>query len=144
MNRSIEENLRESGVHISTTSGRSMYPMLRDRRDRVIIKPVEAQPLRKYDLPLYKRPDGVYVLHRIIKVRDGYYIIRGDNTFALERVPFDWVVGCVSEFYRGDRHVDANARSYRTYSALWHFIYPVRLCYRKLRRGMRHLFGKKK
>ena len=144
MNRSIEENLRESGVHISTTSGRSMYPMLRDRRDRVIIKPVAEQPLRKYDLPLYKRPDGAYVLHRIIKVRDGYYIIRGDNTFAPERVPFDWVVGCVSEFYRGDKHVDANARSYRTYAAFWHFIYPVRLCYRKMRRGMRRLFGKKK
>ena len=143
MNRSIEENLKEAGVHISTTSGRSMYPMLRDRRDRVVIKPVEAQPLKKYDLPLYKRPDGAYVLHRILKVRDGYYVIRGDNTFVKEKVPFDWVIGCVSEFYRADRHVMASARSYRFYAATWHFIYPLRVCYRKLRRGMRKILKRK-
>ena len=144
MSERIEEVLRETGVYVSTTSGRSMYPMLRDRRDRVVIKVVTEHPLRKYDLPLYKREDGAYVLHRILKVKDGYYIIRGDNTFAPERVPFSAVLGCVSEFYRGDRHVDANARSYRFYAAFWHFLYPVRVLYRKMRRGMRRLLGKKK
>ena len=146
MNHSIEESLRENGMHVSTTSGYSMMPMLKDRRDRVILVPVEEQPLRRYDLPLYKRPDGKYVLHRIIKVCDGYYIIRGDNTYVNEKIPFDWVIGYVTEFYRKGRHVSANSKRYRFYAAFWHFIYPLRLLKRKIRlllgRAWRKLKGK--
>lgn len=131
MNTSIEENLTQNGFHVSTTSGFSMYPMLRDRRDRVVIVPVGEKKLKPYDLPLYKRPDGKYVLHRILKVRDGYYVIRGDNTYAREKVPFEWVIGYVSEFYREGRHVKADSRRYRFYAAFWHFIYPFRVFYRK-------------
>lgn len=133
MNTTIEQNLRQNGVHVSTTSGFSMYPMLRDRRDRVIIKSVGDKKLRRYDLPLYRYPDGRYVLHRILKVKDGYYIIRGDNTYSLERIPFEWVIGYVTEFYRKDRHVLSTSRVYRTYAAVWNFIYPIRFLYRKLR-----------
>ena len=146
MNHSIEESLRENGMHVSTTSGYSMMPMLKDRRDRVILRPVEEQPLRRYDLPLYKRPDGKYVLHRIIKVCDGYYIIRGDNTYVNEKIPFEWVIGYVTEFYRKGRHVSADSKRYRFYAAFWHFIYPLRLLKRKIRlllgRAWRRLKGK--
>lgn len=130
---SIEESLRENGVHVSTTSGYSMMPMLKDRRDRIVLQPIGKEHLHRYDLPLYKRPDGVYVLHRIIKVCDGYYIIRGDNTYVKEKVPFDWVIGYVTEFYRKGRHVSSDSRTYRFYAAFWHFIYPVRLLKRKIR-----------
>ena len=51
-------------MYVSTTSGVSMYPMLRNRRDTIIVKPPTA-PLKKYDVPLYRRGDD-YVLHRII------------------------------------------------------------------------------
>ena len=131
MNKSIEENLAENGFHVSTTSGYSMYPMLRDRRDRVIIKSVQGETLRRYDLPLYKRPDGKYVLHRILRVKDNHYVIRGDNTYELERVPKEWVIGYVTEFYRAERHVLASSRAYRFYAAIWHWIYPLRVLYRK-------------
>ena len=60
----IEDALNEKGVYVSTTSGVSMYPMLRNRRDTIIVKPPTA-PLKKYDVPLYRRGDD-YVLHRII------------------------------------------------------------------------------
>ena len=115
--QSIEENLAQNGVHVSTTSGYSMYPMLRDRRDRVVILPVDGKRLKRYDLPLYKRPNGKYVLHRILRVKEDHYIIRGDNTYQLERVPFDWVIGYVDEFYRNGKHVSAASRSYRLYAA---------------------------
>ena len=130
MNQSIEENLAANGVHVSTTSGYSMYPMLSDRRDRVVILPVEGKRLKRYDLPLYKRPDGKYVLHRILRVKKDHYVIRGDNTYQLERVPFEWVIGYVSEFYRKSRHVSAQSRMYRFYAAFWHMIYPLRRVYR--------------
>ncbi len=132
-NRGIEDQLIEQGYHVSTTVGMSMYPMLRDRRDRIVVMPVEGKTLKKYDLPLYKLPDGKYVLHRIIGVRKDHYVIRGDNTYVREYVPKDWILGYVSEFYRKDRHILASSRGYRAYAALWNFIYPIRWGYVKAR-----------
>lgn len=125
----IEQQLREQGFYVSTTVGVSMRPMLRNRRDRVIVLPVGPERLKKYDLPLYRRPDGKYILHRIIGVRDGQYIIRGDNTYAKEYVPDAWILGYVSDFYRGKRHIQTDARGYRFYARLWNFLYPLRYLY---------------
>ena len=74
--RTIEEVLKEDGVFVSTTAGMSMYPMLRNRRDTIIVKPYEGR-LKKYDIPLYKR-NGTYILHRIVKVLPDSYVICGD------------------------------------------------------------------
>ena len=135
MNQTIEQQIAENGFYVSTTVGTSMRPMLRNRRDRVIIRPTDGKRLSKWDLPLYKRPDGKYILHRIIGVRDGYYIIRGDNTYAKEKVPDEWIIGVMTEFYRGNRHVLATDRHYRRYAAFWQTIYPLRLPFRWLRRA---------
>ncbi|MBQ8432142.1 MAG: S24/S26 family peptidase [Clostridia bacterium] len=126
MSISIEEQLRQEGVYVSTTSGVSMWPMLRNRRDRVILRAKGEERLKRWDLPLYRYPDGRYVLHRVIAVKDGYYVIRGDNTYSKEKIPEEWILGVVTEFYRGERHVMANARGYRFYAALWQSIYPLR------------------
>lgn len=129
----IERQLREQGFYVSTTVGCSMRPMLRNRRDRVIILPVGDERLKKYDLPLYRRPDGKYILHRIIGVRPGAYIIRGDNTYVREHVPDAWVLGYVSEFYRGEKHILTSSRKYRLYARVWNAIYPVRRLYVSVR-----------
>ena len=50
---SIEEGLKKNGYHASTTSGYSMYPLLRDRRDNIVVRPCSGR-LKKYDVPLYK------------------------------------------------------------------------------------------
>ncbi|MBE6589636.1 MAG: hypothetical protein E7643_05600 [Ruminococcaceae bacterium] len=130
----IEEGLRANGFYVSTTVGMSMKPMLRNRRDRVVLVPVGEERLRRWDLPMYRREDGKYVLHRIIAVKKDHYVIRGDNTFKKEYVKDAQLIGVVSEFYRGDRHVQTDARGYRVYAALWHFIFPVRLLLFKMRR----------
>ena len=135
MTQTIEQQIAENGFYISTTVGVSMRPMLRNRRDRVIIRSTDGGRLSKWDLPLYKRPDGKYVLHRVIEVRDGYYVIRGDNTYAKEHVPDDWIVGVMTEFYRGERHVLATNRGYRRYAAFWQAVYPLRLPFHWLRRA---------
>ncbi|MBE6553635.1 MAG: hypothetical protein E7666_04755 [Ruminococcaceae bacterium] len=133
MNTSIENQLREQGFHVSTTVGHSMRPMLRDRCDRVIIKPLGTERLKKYDLPLYRLPDGRYVLHRVVGVRDDHYLIRGDNTYQLEKIPDAWILGVVTEFYRNDRHYSATDKRYRRYAALWNTIYPIRFAWVRFR-----------
>ena len=51
--KTIETQLAEQGYYVSTTVGVSMRPMLRNRSDRVIIRPVGNERLSKWDLPLY-------------------------------------------------------------------------------------------
>ena len=152
MSENIEQQLSKEGFYVSTTVGFSMYPMLRNRRDRVIIRPLaDGERLKKYDLPLYRRPDGKYILHRVIGLRDGYYLIRGDNTYMVEKVPDSWVLGKVTEFYRGDRHILSDSRGYRLYARFWRWIYPFRFIFIHLKRfaerviaKLVHIFRKKK
>ena len=60
-----------------------MMPLIKQDRDLLIIEPVHGR-LKKYDVPLYKRDNGQYVLHRILKVREQGYVICGDNRWAKE------------------------------------------------------------
>lgn len=147
MNSNIEKQLSEQGVYVSTTVGWSMFPMLRNRKDRIVVLPVGDQRLKKYDLPLYRRPDGKYILHRIIGVKEDHYIIRGDNTYCKEHVPDAWILGYVSEFYRNGKHVSSDSKAYRAYVVFWRIIYPFRFVgYHALRvaiRLYRKIFPKK-
>ncbi len=148
MNHNIEEQLKQDGVFVSTTVGSSMRPMLRNRRDRIVLRSCDPATLKKGDLPLYRYPDGKYVLHRILAVKDGYFIIRGDNTYQKERIPFEWVLGYVTEFYRGNKHVLSSNRGYRFYASFWQGVYFLRLPLYKAYRlaaGIKHrLFDRKK
>lgn len=121
----IEEVLEEKGIYISTTVGNSMYPMLRNRRDTIIIRPVHGR-LKKYDIPLYKRGND-YILHRIVEVTSYGYVICGDNCLNKEyRVTDQQIVGVLSGFYRDNKEIDMDGVGYRLYCRLWVALYPFR------------------
>ena len=65
-------------------TGTSMNPLLYQNRDFVkIVKP--QLPLKLGDIPLYRRNDGAFVLHRVVAIKDdGEYVMCGDNQFVLE------------------------------------------------------------
>ena len=127
----FEDLLEKDGRLVYKTKGTSMEPMLRQNRDLVIIE-VPFSCLQKYDVALYKR-GGSYVLHRVIGVEDGYYRIRGDNTDAVERVPFGNVIGVLTAFNRKGKQHTVTERGYRLYARFWNTIYPLRALWRKLR-----------
>lgn len=110
----IEEGMKINGYHFSTIVGDSMMPLLRNRRDMVKIISVNGT-LKKYDLPLYKRPTGEYVLHRIVKVKKDHYLICGDNRLYREKVPFDWIIGITETIYKDDREISVNDPQYVKY-----------------------------
>lgn len=120
---SIEDQLEKDEI-IQTTIGYSMYPMLINRKTLVKIKKVDYK-LDKYDLPLYKRKDQ-YVIHRIIEVRENSYIIRGDNTYVNEIVPFNGVIGIVDAFYRKGKWYSIENKNYKRYIYLWSKTYCIR------------------
>ena len=112
--KSPEELLEEYGEIIRPIKGVSMLPMLRESRDAVRIMPV-TEELKVGDVPLYRKPRGQYVLHRIVGVEKNRYIIRGDNCTALEYVPKKWVVGVANGFFRGGEYVPESDPEYRRY-----------------------------
>lgn len=121
----IEDVLKTEGIFVSTTSGKSMYPMLRNRRDTIIVQPVK-EPLKKYDVVLYRRGKS-YVLHRIIKLLPDGYVICGDNCLEREYgITKEQILGVLTGCYRGEKKLDLNRTSYRAYVRFWCLIYPVR------------------
>lgn len=120
--------------------GVSMLPMLRQGIDTVTLSPLPKK-LRKYDLPLYQRDDGKYILHRVIAVGDTYTCM-GDNQFAPEPgLRHDQMIALVTSFTRGDREHSVSEPAYRLYCRFWHCSRPVRHFWRRgmgwLRRHMK-------
>ncbi|MBO5459461.1 MAG: S24/S26 family peptidase, partial [Lachnospira sp.] len=79
----FESELDKHGFLIYTNVGDSMMPLLRQHHDLIVIKKTTGR-LKKYDVPLYKRDSGQYVLHRILNVRKNDYVICGDNRYNRE------------------------------------------------------------
>ena len=103
--RQIEDVLAEEGLFVSTTVGVSMFPMLRNRRDTIIVMPYEGR-LKKYDVPLYKRGSD-YILHRIIEVLPDSYVICGDNCIQKEYgITDEQILGVLTGFYRGSKQIN--------------------------------------
>ena len=143
----VEHALAVDGYYIARTSGVSMQPLFKTHRDAIVITPPKRE-LRKYDVVLYPYGDGRYVLHRIVGVRDKVYLIRGDNTYTLERVPKERVIGVMTAFNRKGKRYDLTEFSYKFYSRFWNFIYPIRyllvLTRRVLSKIKHTLFKKRK
>ncbi|MEA5019229.1 MAG: S24/S26 family peptidase [Gordonibacter sp.] len=125
MSQRIEDTLEREGVYVSTTVGSSMWPMLRNRRDTIVIRPVSGS-LSRYEVPLFRRGND-YVLHRVVRVLPDSYVMCGDNCAEQELgVTDDQIVGVLKEFYRGKRRVRHDARAYRAYARIWCAFYPLR------------------
>lgn len=130
--RQIEDVLKEEGLFVSTTVGVSMYPMLRNRRDTIIVKPYEGR-LKKYDVPLYKRGDN-YILHRIIEVHPESYVICGDNCMQKEYgITDEQILGVLTGFYRGNKQINMDGLGYRLYVRVWCRLYLIRKIYGRMR-----------
>ena len=110
--------------------GTSMLPMIRQGIDSVTLSPLPSK-LKKYDLPLYQREDGHYVLHRIVEVEDTYTCI-GDNQFVYEKgLRHDQMIAVVTSFTRGNRRISVDSLLYRVYCSVWHHSRPIRRFWRR-------------
>ncbi len=125
---------------IMTVTGTSMNPMLRHKRDKVILTACDKFSLRIGDIPLYKRNSGNYVLHRIIKVNENSYDLCGDNQYIIERnVPKENVIAVVNAFERDDKLYRCNDVMYRLYWHFWIFTIPFRGLMQQVRLRLRRL-----
>lgn len=138
----FKERLAEGHTVRFGPKGTSMLPMIRQNIDTVVLAPLSGK-LKKYDLPLYQRDGGQYVLHRIVKVTGDTYTCIGDNQYQYEPgVRHDQMIGVVTGFYRGEEYISVTRLSHRTYRCLWHRSRRLRLYWRAFKGKLRRLFKK--
>ena len=124
---SFEEILAKEGRLIYSNVGDSMLPLIRQNRDLVVIER-PAGRLRKFDVPLYRRDSGQYVLHRVLKVRENDYVLCGDNRCSRETGITDrHVLGVLTAVIRDRKELSVNDWRYRLYVRLWCGLFPLRV-----------------
>ena len=114
----ILEKIKEGGSVKLKISGFSMYPLVASRRDSVLL--TEADEIKKGDVPLFKRADGSYVLHRIVGIKDGAYKVRGDYEQKIEYPVYpEQIVAKAKGFYRNERYINCEGFGYKVYKMFW-------------------------
>lgn len=113
---SYRDVIEKNGFFIASPVGISMMPIIREGLDTVkLVKP--SGRVKKYDVILYDRPNGVHVLHRVVKVRKKSYDLCGDNQVNIEHgVTDDMIVGVVEGIYRGEEYIPVTDSKYIKYS----------------------------
>ena len=113
----MSEQLARGKMVRFAPKGTSMLPMIRQNEDTVVIKRVHGR-LKKYDVPLYRRKNGQFVLHRVVGfAKDGSYIMCGDNQYARESGITDEDILAVTDgYYSGGNYVSCNDANYMRYA----------------------------
>lgn len=126
----FEEEISQHGQLIYTNVGNSMMPLLRQGKDLLVITHKPEGLLNKYDVPLYKRDSGKYVLHRILKVRKDDYVIYGDNCWQMEYgITDSHIIGVLSAVIRDGKTIPVTDRKYRIYVHLWCDFFFIRVAF---------------
>lgn len=129
----INEKLNSGGEVKFTPKGNSMLPLFESGKDVVTIKAPQF-PLKKYDIPLYLRESGKYVLHRVVKVKKDCYVMRGDNHLINEEgIKDEQIIGVVTSFTRKGKNYDVNNKKYKIYCVLWVNTLFLKKLYKKAR-----------
>lgn len=120
--------LIDSGTDVTiTVTGNSMRPILSGYRDTVTLTGCDKSKLKKGDLVLYRRPNGQYVLHRIVKADGDVLDMLGDNQEEIEYgIPRENVLCIAKGYTRKNRYHSCGDLSYRVYSFVWMQIVPLR------------------
>ena len=105
------EELEKKGVIAFVPGGNSMWPTLKHKGQSVIVLKKE-QKLKRFDVALYQRECGTYVLHRVMEPTGFGYLMCGDSQFDIERVDEDRVFGVMSGFYRGKKYIQCTDLDY--------------------------------
>lgn len=116
----------EMGVKLQV-AGNSMYPLWKHQRDSVIVVSCDTKQLKKWDIVLYQRENGKFVLHRIVQSSPETFNMCGDAQFAIEKeINKNQIIGKVHSFMRNGNEISCNNLLYRLYVFSWYQLFPIR------------------
>lgn len=129
--KSVKENIEQILADGHTVQiephGWSMYPLLVPGRDQAIIAQANPEKMKRGDVALYRREQGILVLHRIWKVRpEGFYTV-GDNQSKVEGPlrPCQ-IKGRLTVVIRNGRKIPVQNPLLIFLTRFWLFLRPVR------------------
>lgn len=142
----IEEVLASGGEFNIFPRGVSMLPLIVQDRDSVVLKRDFVNTAKKHDIAFYRRANGQFVLHRVMRVcGDNTYVMCGDNQTVLEKnVPESCIIGVVTKIVRNKKEVNLEGFWYSLYVSLWTKMFirkPVKFCVRVVRKIFRTIRG---
>lgn len=124
---SIEEAIKRDGIILFAPTGYSMQPFIIAGRDIVTVqKKEDSKRCRRMQAILFKRDDGTYVLHRILKIRPKDYWVVGDNSTWGEFVSDKQVLGTVIAVRRNGKNINAQSKKYTITIYIWYIIWWIR------------------
>ena len=109
----FEEEIAHNGFLLYRNVGDSMLPLIRQGKDLLLIARKPQGRLNKYDVPLYRRDSGQYVLHRILKVREIGITDRH-------------IIGVLTAVIRDGQKLPVTDQRYRLYVHLWCDLFYLR------------------
>ena len=123
----LEQLLREGNIIRIKPQGYSMYPLFIPERDEALIQQTDYTDCHRNDVVLYRRDQGILVLHRICRITsDGFYMV-GDNQYEVEGpLRQDQIIGKLIAVNRSGKEFTVGNPFYKFVSSLWLFMLPVR------------------
>lgn len=126
LSKSLPTLLEQGGTFPLGITGSSMTPFLVHGRDTVYLSRVSGS-LKKGDMILYRRDNGMLVLHRIARVEDGGYTLVGDAQTELEPgIRLDQVLALVTSVCRKGKHLGRDSFCWTFFEKIWIRMIPAR------------------
>ena len=142
----MQECLASGQEVVLTITGNSMSPFVRHQRDHVVLTACDPEGLQPGDVPLFRRDNGQFVLHRIVKRDDGtqthlygsrktlpskgaglLYTMLGDAQWTEEPdIRPDQIIACATAFIRKGKRWECDSKAYRRNRLRWNRLRPLR------------------
>ena len=110
-------------------NGRSMYPLIRVRQDRVMLVHTDPAELRQGDIVLFpwKGKGGNYCLHRICRIDGDRVQTLGDGNRRPDRwIPKTEILGKAVMIQRGKRQIYCGDPKWMRRWRIWNALLPIR------------------
>ena len=116
----VEQLLSEGQEVTILVKGNSMRPLLRNERERVILRKHRDEDIRKGAVMLF-RYRGSYVMHRVVKIEGDVVIFEGDGNYKLQEVATrkDIVAVVVAIVSPSGKSIGCDSRRWRLASWWW-------------------------
>ena len=127
----LKTKIQKDGFIQVEVMGKSMEPLLKQKRDKIIIENINGKTINKLDIVLYQKENS-YTLHRVIKIDDNKLYLRGDNNLASETILKEDVIGILKSYYHLNKYTEISKKiniKYYLYSLI---SYPFRLVKNKI------------
>ena len=134
----IAAAINQFGCVVTPFKGVSMQPLLVQGRDSAMLVRPKGR-LKLYDVALFRRKNGEYVLHRVIKVMDDAYYIRGDNCLKSEFVRDDQIIAVAEGFYIKGTYHSCEEPKIARYAQLQKLTHPFRMLKNYCRAAIRRI-----